>query len=212
MSRGAVASDCGDQFAVEPHHLRRLVDLGARLRVAHSRIGRQHLHALRFENDERRFVNSGDLIFRKNPHRLERIAQMAVGPRAIEDGVTRLGVPPRRRLRRPSVSSGCFMCSDYREDTASDGSIVRRHFCIRADRFFRYAYPYGDAFIRYAQPAPMTHERPAGRRRAHDRLGEVIRSGTHVRELLGHAGVDVRIGRAGAARRASASARETRSA
>jgi hypothetical protein len=36
-------------------------------------------------------VNGGDLIFREYLHRLERIAQMPVGPRAIEDGVTDVG-------------------------------------------------------------------------------------------------------------------------
>ena len=80
-----------DQFAGEPHHQRRLVDFGAGISIQNPRIGRQYFHALRFEHDESGLVNGGDLIIGEHFHRHERIAQMPVGPRAIEDCVADVG-------------------------------------------------------------------------------------------------------------------------
>ena len=63
ISRGAVASEAVTNSRSRRTIMRRLIDLGAGVAVAHSSIGRQHLHALRFEDDERGLVNRGDLVF-----------------------------------------------------------------------------------------------------------------------------------------------------
>ena len=79
------------QIAAEAHDLRRLVDLGAGVAISDARIRRQHLHALCFEHLQRGLVNGRDLIVGEHLQRLERIAQMPVGLRAVEYGVTDLG-------------------------------------------------------------------------------------------------------------------------
>jgi len=63
-----------DQFAGEPHHQRRFIDLGTGVAIQNARILRQYLHALRFKHDQRRLVNGGDLVIGEHFHRLERIA------------------------------------------------------------------------------------------------------------------------------------------
>src|ERR1700730_5388759 len=50
MRRGG--EGCADQFPRKLYDLRRLVDLGTGVSIAHTRIRGQHLHALRLEDDE----------------------------------------------------------------------------------------------------------------------------------------------------------------
>ena len=94
---------CRDEGAVDAHDLARLIDARAGFPVHPACIGGQHLHALGLEHDERRFVHRRDLVVRKHPHRRERIAQMAVGPRAIEYGMRLLAGP-----RAAAAAAGGF--------------------------------------------------------------------------------------------------------
>src|SRR5450631_1760439 len=122
-------------------------------------------------------------------------------------------LPGRRRLRRPTVSSGCFMqcCSQRMWAKIIIENIARCPvpgcaFCVLRDDLFCVGMPLSDmpmrlyAFIRYARVG-VACERAARCGRARHRLRKVVGSRTHLRELLAHAGFDMRILRAGAPRR-----------
>jgi hypothetical protein len=80
-----------DQLAGQPHDLRRLFDFGTGVSVPDPRIGRQHLHALSFQHDERGFVNGSHLIIGEYLHRREGVAQMTIWARAVEDRMAGIG-------------------------------------------------------------------------------------------------------------------------
>ena len=80
----------GDQAAIEPHRLRRMIDLGAGFLEQRKRPRAHHLDAEIFENVQRGLVDRLDLIGRQQRHR-------------------RIGIayPPERQLRyrdRPPVA------------------------------------------------------------------------------------------------------------
>ena len=136
MSRGAVFERCADQFAVEAHHQRCLIDFGAGPAIQHARIGGQHLHALSFQNDECGFVNRRHLIVGEHLHGLEWIAQMPVRPRAVEDGMADIGAAgsasaaPTDRVFRlfHAGAARVFWAENYYREN-------RRSSCRRAHEF-----------------------------------------------------------------------------
>ena len=200
MQRDVVRRACqrgGDECAVEAHDLRGFVHRRAGVAIAHACIGRQHLHPLRLENDERRLVNGGDLIVRKHPHRLEGIAQMAIGARAIEDGVARFG-----RSAAPSAPSlrlvGLFHAPIIGK-TRERRLLGRRYFARAAISFFD--TPAAPMHLSDMRDPLVADEGAAHRRRANDRFRQVIGSGAHLRASLDDRGIDVRIGSPRAARR-----------
>src|ERR1700683_3648449 len=106
---------------------------------------------------------------------------MAIGARAVEDGMTDIGVrgtPPAAPAER---LIGLFHGVKYKEMPTPRAGLGR---------------PFGMPLIDSA----MTDERPAGCRRTCHRLRKVIRSCIAARQVFRPAGFDMRVRRAGAAR------------
>ena len=88
---GRVAQRLRDQPAVQAHQHRILIDLRAAGGIARAAIGRQHLHALGFEDVERGPMYRLDLIVGEHAQRLERVFEVPVVQRPVGHRRQRLG-------------------------------------------------------------------------------------------------------------------------
>jgi len=168
-----------DQFAAEPHHQSGLIDIGAGIAIPDARVRRQYLHSLGFQRDERGFVNGRDLIVREYLHRLERIAQVTVGPRAVEDGMTYVrasgpaAAAPAGRLIElfHAAAARMYWAENYYREMTLSRTGLRLSFTPWGDNYFpticlypirRYAaclYPICGAWARPASGRPVAVER-----------------------------------------------------
>ena len=182
-----------DEVAAEAHGLGCLVEVSPGIAVGLSGIGRQHLHPLRLEHDERGIVDGRYLIVGEHLERLEGVAQMPVGPRAVEHGVADFGA----RGAAPVASTGLFVGLFHEGYAGSWEKISIR----KMTRPAACHYPICRSNDMPLSDTPVTRERSSRGGGTHHRLGEIIGAGSDPRELFGDGGLDVGIRGAGAARR-----------
>ncbi len=125
----------GDQAAIDAHDLRRLVDFRARLRVALAApIGREHLHALVFQQRECGHVDRRDLVVRVDARVVERVHHVPVGARPLGYRRSRHGSGRAAAARAAARAArfdfaharwtpGCFAAA--RSAAAAGGLVVR---------------------------------------------------------------------------------------